>query len=132
MLFDVQAALAKILADEAANPANSAKRTPDLASLADLAGAQAEALPSPFSSFSGISRADPAQSPRREAAPNSTISTNSTGQALHPESPAARRRADLPVHPPTCAVCGVQEWTVAMTDRSGRKLHVSCWKAKGA
>lgn len=52
-------------------------------------------------------------------------------QVLDPDSPAARKVARLPTHPPTCALCGVSEWTVAMTDRAGRELHVACCKDKG-
>ena len=48
-----------------------------------------------------------------------------------PDSLAAGKVARLPTHPPTCAVCGASDWTVALTNRTGRKLHVSCWKAAG-
>lgn len=37
----------------------------------------------------------------------------------------------LPTHPATCAICEGADWTVAMTDRKGRTLHVSCWKSEG-
>lgn len=40
-------------------------------------------------------------------------------------SPQAKK---LPTHPPICASCGVGDWTVAVTDENGRKLHVPCWK----
>lgn len=29
--------------------------------------------------------------------------------------------------PPTCAFCGVSDWTVNLTEPDGRKLHVHCW-----
>lgn len=48
-----------------------------------------------------------------------------------PDSLAAGKVARLPKHPPTCAVCGASDWTVALTNRTRRKLHVSCWKAAG-
>lgn len=31
-------------------------------------------------------------------------------------------------HPPVCAICGKADWTVALTDIDGRRLHVGCWK----
>lgn len=34
----------------------------------------------------------------------------------------------LPTHPPACAVCGLSDWMVAVTDRTGRRLHVACSK----
>lgn len=48
-----------------------------------------------------------------------------------PDSLAAGKVARLPKHPPTCSVCGVSDWAVALTNRTRRKLHVSCWKAAG-
>ncbi len=30
--------------------------------------------------------------------------------------------------PPTCAQCGKADWTVSVTEITGRKLHASCWK----
>lgn len=41
--------------------------------------------------------------------------------------PAARMS-----HPPACAICGKADWTVALTDIDGRRLHVGCWKGMGA
>lgn len=32
----------------------------------------------------------------------------------------------LPDEPPQCAVCGISDWTVAVTLADGRKLHVIC------
>ena len=32
--------------------------------------------------------------------------------------------------PPTCAHCGQSDWTVSVTELTGRKLHVQCWKAE--
>ena len=32
----------------------------------------------------------------------------------------------LPGTPPQCAVCGMSDWTVAVTLADGRKLHVIC------
>lgn len=29
---------------------------------------------------------------------------------------------------PKCAVCGLSDWTVALTDKNGRQLHVFCSK----
>jgi len=96
-----------------------------------------------------------------KANPNSMNRTNSTGQADKtenaggvpsvsfgpeaarivtfpsalspppPDSLTARKVARLPTYPPTCAVCGTTDWTVAITDLTGRNLHVSCWKADG-
>lgn len=37
----------------------------------------------------------------------------------------------LPTDPATCAICGLADWHVGMTDRQGRTLHVMCWKAEG-
>ena len=36
------------------------------------------------------------------------------------------RAATLPTEPPTCAVCGVADWRVALTEPDGRRLHVAC------
>jgi hypothetical protein len=38
----------------------------------------------------------------------------------------AARVNHLPDVPPQCAVCGMSDWTVAVTLADGRKLHVIC------
>lgn len=42
----------------------------------------------------------------------------------------AARSAALRNLPPTCAACGVADWLVALTEKDGRTLHVSCWRAE--
>jgi len=49
--------------------------------------------------------------------------------------PEATQHSIAPRHasaPPTCAVCGVTDYTVAMTDQDRRTLHVACWNAETA
>ena len=44
-----------------------------------------------------------------------------------PETTAGRHTAaNLPAAPPVCAVCGVADWTVSLTEPDGRRLHVAC------
>lgn len=68
-----------------------------------------------------------------DATPPSTLAASRQTPLRHgldPDGLTAHKVARLPSHPPTCAICEVQSWTVAMTDRDGRKLHVSCWKGE--
>lgn len=121
MLFDVQAALADVLADKPANPANPAKQKPQLADLAGLAGGQA-AISAPASA--------PAPCPSRHDYP--------PGAIVHLSRHRPKVDGDgrpvrvLPTHPATCAICGIADWLVGMTDMQGRTLHARCWKAEGA
>lgn len=43
----------------------------------------------------------------------------------------SRHSRPLPSHPPTCGICGANDWLVALTDLRGRRLHVSCWQTEG-
>ncbi|TKW67146.1 MAG: hypothetical protein DI616_08760 [Paracoccus denitrificans] len=119
MLFDVQAALAEVLADKPANPDNPDKQTPQLADLADLAEGLA-AISTPASA--------PAPSPSRQAYP--------PGAIVHLSRHRPKLDGDgrpvrvLPTHPATCVICGVADWLVGMTDMQGRTLHVRCWKVE--
>ena len=45
-----------------------------------------------------------------------------------PDAPMVSTAAHLVWHPPTCAACGLSDWTVSVTEPDGRKLHVQCWK----
>lgn len=120
MLFDVQAALAEVLADEPANPANPAKQPSQLADLADLAGQQAE-----ISAPAGA----PAPSPSRlDYPPGAVVHLSKHRPKLDSDGRPVRV---LPTHPATCAICGQADWLVGMTDMQGRTLHVRCWKAEG-
>lgn len=40
------------------------------------------------------------------------------------------KQTALPSTPDVCAVCGIADWTVSLTEPDGRKLHVKCWKAE--
>lgn len=120
MLFDVQAALAEVLAVGPANPANPAKQTPQLADLADLAGRQA-AISTPASA--------PASSRSRQDYPPGAIVHLSKQRPVQDRDGRPVRL--LPTHPATCAICGEADWLVGMTDMQGRTLHVRCWKAEG-
>ena len=43
---------------------------------------------------------------------------------------ARARAAALPSSSPTCAACGVADWMVAVTEKDGRTLHVSCMRTE--
>ena len=47
-------------------------------------------------------------------------------------SEALRRAVEIrkTMKPPTCAHCGRTDWTVSVTEITGRKLHVACWQAE--
>jgi hypothetical protein len=40
------------------------------------------------------------------------------------------RAAALPFAPRTCALCGLADWQVSLTDTKRRTLHVACWRAE--
>lgn len=119
MLFDVQAALAEIMADTSATIATPATNRVNVAEVANVAAGPCE-ISAPATPSSGAV-ALPFHSPARPSVPSNMV-------RLDPDNPPSPRAARLPTHPPSCAICGMAEWTVAMTDRRGRKVHVSCWK----
>ena len=41
-------------------------------------------------------------------------------------------RSVVPVTAPTCADCGATDWTVAVTEPDGSRLHVACWAKRKA
>jgi len=49
-----------------------------------------------------------------------------------PTEPMVSTAPHLPRQPPTCAACGLTDWTVSVTEPDGRKLHVACWKGEQA
>lgn len=73
---------------------------------------------------SQVSRPPEAQKPAFCVASVATVATPLTATAR-------ARAAALPNSPPTCAACGVADWKVAVTEKEGRTLHVSCWRAEG-
>lgn len=138
MLFDVQAALAEILASPAATPATVATNGPSVATVATVAAYQAAvsgsaAVPSPSApppsrgDLRQIGHAAPAHS-HDDATPDAILHLSRYAPKANPDGRPVRA---LPTHPATCALCGRTEWTVAMTDMRGRALHVSCWQAEG-
>lgn len=43
-----------------------------------------------------------------------------------PTAHARRAAPHLPMRPHTCAVCGVSDWHVSMTEKDGSRVHVPC------
>jgi hypothetical protein len=76
----------------------------------------------PVSQVSQVSQPPEAQKPAFRVASVATVATPLT---------ATVRAAALPDSPPTCAACGVADWKVAVTEKEGRTLHVSCCRAEG-
>jgi uncharacterized protein YbaR (Trm112 family) len=64
-------------------------------------------------------RAEHAAIPRMEPAPDLPAAGPTTWRG----KPGGRV---LPAHPKTCAVCGVSDWLVTMTERDGKTVHVGC------
>ncbi|MEO1024688.1 MAG: hypothetical protein AAFX07_03935 [Pseudomonadota bacterium] len=72
-----------------------------------------------------LSEDEPTTEPTKQTEPKiaqvkSVVSVVSKG-----ETPV--KAADLPLAPPTCAVCGVSDWRVSVTAMDGRNFHVECW-----
>ena len=69
---------------------------------------------------------------------NDLAAPDADGVARTPEaieavwSEATRRAVEIrnTEKPPTCAHCGKSEWTVSVTEPTGRKLHVQCWQVE--
>lgn len=123
MLFDVQFALAEIIAAASATPATPATNRTNVAKVADVAAPSGE-LSVPATPPGGAAVFS-LHGPAWPSAPGTMVRLGS-------ERPAGRKAAPLPTHPPTCATCGVTDWKVTMTTRDGRKLHVSCWKMEAS
>ncbi|MEZ5723909.1 MAG: hypothetical protein R3E47_02285 [Paracoccaceae bacterium] len=120
MLFDVQAALAEIMADDAATPATPATKGGNVAGVAEVAGGQAE--------ISAPPSAPPASPSRQDYPPGAIVHLSRHRPKQNQNGKPVRV---LPTHPATCAICGKADWLVGMTDMKGRTLHVRCWKAEG-
>lgn len=142
MWFDVQAALGGIDAEPrpkkaksepapGANRANRAKRAnsdhadaPNLAHLARLACPQ----PSELKNADPAPAADEPSPSRQKYPPGAIVHLARYRPKLGRDGRTVRQ---LPTHPATCAICGVADWFVCMTDMQGRTLHVCCWKVEG-
>lgn len=47
-----------------------------------------------------------------------------------PVAGTPRHKPARPRSAPTCAHCGLSDWTVSLTDICGARLHVACWQER--
>ncbi len=59
--------------------------------------------------------------------PDGVARTPAAIEAVWDDALRRAREFRLNNTPPTCAFCGVSDWTVSLSDLDGRKLHVQCW-----
>ena len=112
MLFDVKSALAEILADTRARDSCDFSE-----SAASKSRKSQESQPAPSEARQDAQRSPRVATPLR--------SRESQARITETESIPFN---NLPTHPPACAACGLSDWTVAVTDKDGRRLHVFCWQ----
>lgn len=145
MWFDAKAKLAEIVGDTPATSATTATQPPPVSQLSQVSQA-----PVAENQFFVAEVATPSASktetggfwPLASAEVVATIQTSNpegdktprvaeVASVAMPLTDAARARvAALPTAPPTCAVCGVADWHVSLTDARRRTLHVACWRAE--
>jgi hypothetical protein len=124
MWFDARAALERIGGQERPEPATKGQR--DSQNSQNSQGCKSRDTPQAqrdrgqFAEFAGFATPLPQH-------PFSKPSGRDTCEI--PEA-ARKRAAVFPTEPATCAVCGVADWQVSMTDTDGRRLHVPCWRAE--